>query len=153
MYKRQIQLFPGQGGEQPPSQIQGLVNGAVFIKAPVSYTHLDVYKRQAEAHRLGERPLQGAAASKDGQQVAFLEGAFTEPVGLCGVGNNVFVLDAQRNAITVFELTPYGETLHTAIDIYTDGRYQDCLLYTSMFHSAESPFPYVVLGYSALSLP
>lgn len=41
-----------------------------------------------------------------------LEGAFTEPVGLCGVGNNVFVLDAQRNAITVFELTPYGETLH-----------------------------------------
>ena len=70
-----------------------------------------------------------------------LEGAFTEPVGLCGVGNNVFVLDAQRNAITVFELTPYGETLHTAIDIYTDGRYQDSL-----------PYWYEILKYNSLSV-
>lgn len=58
-----------------------------------------------------------------------LEGAFVEPVGLCGAGNRVYVLDAQKNAVTVFELTPYGETLHTAIDIYTDGRYQDSLPY------------------------
>lgn len=70
-----------------------------------------------------------------------LEGAFTEPVGLCGVGNNVFVLDAQRNAITVFELTPYGETLHTAIDIYTDGRYQDSL-----------PYWYEILKHNSLSV-
>lgn len=58
-----------------------------------------------------------------------LQGAFVEPVALCGVGNRVFVLDATKNAVTVFETTPYGETLHTAIDIYTDGRYQDSLPY------------------------
>lgn len=53
----------------------------------------------------------------------------------------MFVLDAQRNAITVFELTPYGETLHTAIDIYTDGRYQDSL-----------PYWYEILKYNSLSV-
>ncbi len=70
-----------------------------------------------------------------------LEGAFVEPVGLCGVDNRIYVLDAQKNAVTAFELTPYGETLHTAIDIYTDGRYQDSL-----------PYWYDILKYNSMSV-
>ena len=68
-------------------------------------------------------------------------GAFVEPVGLCGYDDKIFVLDAQKNAVTVFELTQYGKTLHNAIDIYNDGRYQESL-----------PYWYDILKYNSSSM-
>lgn len=54
-------------------------------------------------------------------------GGFTEVSALESVDNNLFVLDAGKNTVTVFEETNFGEIVHEATGFYNDGYYEEAL--------------------------
>ncbi len=51
-------------------------------------------------------------------------GTFDYPIALDTLGQRVLVLDHEKNSITVFERTHYGELVENAILLYMDGLYQ-----------------------------
>ena len=54
-----------------------------------------------------------------------IEGAFTSPVSIEHIGNDLFVLDQLENSVTVFTPTEYGNTIYSAILKYQEGEYDD----------------------------
>ncbi len=54
-----------------------------------------------------------------------VDGAFTGAVSVEHIGRNLFVLDQNKNSITVFTPTEYGNKVFDATDAYLAGRYDD----------------------------
>ncbi len=48
-----------------------------------------------------------------------------EAVGLAKLGKKTLVLDSYHGAVTVFDLTDYGRTLHDAVNYYDQGKYSE----------------------------
>ncbi len=53
------------------------------------------------------------------------EGVFSDPTALEVRGSRVYVLDAAKKSITVFEPTEYGKQVVAALDMYFDSRYDE----------------------------
>ncbi len=54
-------------------------------------------------------------------------GLFRKPVSLMEVGDNLYVLDAEKNTITEFVLTDFGREIHSAIKYYNQGLYTESI--------------------------
>ncbi len=54
-------------------------------------------------------------------------GGFTEVSALESIGNAVYVTDARKNSITVFEETDFGSIVHEATNYYNAGYYEEAL--------------------------
>lgn len=52
-------------------------------------------------------------------------GLFSRPVAIDSIGKNVLVLDANKNAITIFKPTPFGDMVHKAQNLYNNGLYTE----------------------------
>lgn len=50
-------------------------------------------------------------------------GTFRTPAAVDTVGESVLVLDAAKNNLTVLHPTPFAQTVHEAVGLYTEGRY------------------------------
>ncbi len=54
-------------------------------------------------------------------------GLFQRPVSLVEVKDNLYVLDADKNTITEFTLTDYGQKIRSAMYYYGEGLYQESI--------------------------
>lgn len=54
-------------------------------------------------------------------------GLFQRPVSLIEVNDKLYVLDADKNTITEFVLTQFGQLVQKAIDLYDEGHYQESI--------------------------
>lgn len=54
-------------------------------------------------------------------------GTFGKPRAIENINGKILVLDAQKNNITIFRTTPYGEYLHEAVKLYGQGKYKEAL--------------------------
>lgn len=54
-------------------------------------------------------------------------GLFKKPVSLAAIEDRLYILDADKNTITEFELTQFGEMVQTAINLYNDGLYEESI--------------------------
>lgn len=54
-------------------------------------------------------------------------GLFRRPVSLIQAHDNLYVLDADKNTITELEITEFGRLVHSAIQMYMDGRYEESI--------------------------
>ncbi len=54
-------------------------------------------------------------------------GGFTEVSALESIGNAVYVTDARKNSITIFEETDFGSIVHEATNYYNAGYYEEAL--------------------------
>lgn len=59
-----------------------------------------------------------------GQQI----GLFQKPVSIAEINGNLYVLDAEKNTITEFELTDFGREIHEAIALYNQGMYVESIV-------------------------
>lgn len=73
-----------------------------------------VFVYDQESHLLG-------VFGGSGDQV----GTFDYPIALDTLGQQVLVLDHEKNSLTVFERTAYGELVENAVLLYMDGLYQE----------------------------
>jgi len=55
-------------------------------------------------------------------------GLFTYPVAIESLDQRVYVLDMRKNNITVFNRTTFGEYVHTAVDLFQKGRYDEAIV-------------------------
>lgn len=58
-----------------------------------------------------------------GQQL----GLFQKPVSIAEMNGNLYVLDAEKNTVTEFELTDFGREIHEAISLYNQGLYVESI--------------------------
>lgn len=56
-----------------------------------------------------------------GQQV----GTFRNPVALEAYNGQIYVLDSVSSSVTVFSLTDFGHSVHTAVDLFNEGLYDE----------------------------
>lgn len=54
-------------------------------------------------------------------------GTFQKAIAIENYGNKVYVLDSEKQSITCFEPTEYGEQILSAITLYNDGKYEEAL--------------------------
>lgn len=54
-------------------------------------------------------------------------GLFQNPVSLIEVGGKMYVMDADKNTITEFELTQFGSMVREAIVLYNEGLYEESI--------------------------
>lgn len=59
--------------------------------------------------------------------VAEQTGGFKNPSAIESAGENIYVLDSQKNNITVFTETAFGKTVHKAAELYNTGYYAESL--------------------------
>ena len=52
-------------------------------------------------------------------------GLFSRPVAIEAVGDQLLVVDSRTNSITVFAPTEYAKLIHTALDLYNRGKYDE----------------------------
>ncbi|MDR1533042.1 MAG: hypothetical protein LBS62_12840 [Clostridiales bacterium] len=52
-------------------------------------------------------------------------GLFSQPSALAQVGDELWVLDSGKRSITIFQLTEFGRSVHEAMRLYNQGRYQE----------------------------
>lgn len=52
-------------------------------------------------------------------------GTFDYPIAIDTIGQTVIVLDHEKNVLTLFERTAYGELMESAVLLYMDGLYQE----------------------------
>ena len=72
--------------------------------------------------RVFERDRNGNLISVFGS-VGYQEGTFQQPVAIELLGDRVLVLDATKNAITIFAPTEYVQLVHDAVSLYNNGEY------------------------------
>ncbi len=53
------------------------------------------------------------------------KGAFSNPVAIETYKDNVYVLDASKGSVTVFEPTEYGKAVLESLEYYEDGKYDE----------------------------
>lgn len=56
-------------------------------------------------------------------------GTLTNPVAIDGAGDNLYVLDKDRNAVVVFQATAFAQKVHQGVRLYMDGFYEDARPY------------------------
>ena len=54
-------------------------------------------------------------------------GGFTEVTALESLDDEIFVLDARKNTVTIFQETDFGEIVHKATHLYQGGYYEEAL--------------------------
>lgn len=54
-------------------------------------------------------------------------GGFDQVSALESMGDNLYVLDMQKNTVTIFVETSFGETVHEATALYNSGYYEEAL--------------------------
>lgn len=54
-------------------------------------------------------------------------GLFRRPVSLIEANENLYVLDGDKNTITELEITEFGRLVHSATQMYMDGRYEESI--------------------------
>ncbi len=54
-------------------------------------------------------------------------GTFKRPIAIESLGEDIMVLDAEKNDLTIFKPTDYGETVQKADMLFTKGFYQDAV--------------------------
>lgn len=54
-------------------------------------------------------------------------GLFKKPVSMVQIEEKIYVLDADKNTITEFELTQFGKLVRTAINLYNEGLYEESI--------------------------
>lgn len=54
-------------------------------------------------------------------------GGFDQVVALESMGSNLYVLDQQKNTVTIFVETSFGEIVHEATALYNSGYYEEAL--------------------------
>ena len=52
-------------------------------------------------------------------------GTFSTPSAIDSLGENILVLDSEKCCVTVFSPTDYGKKVHSALQAYNNGRYQE----------------------------
>ena len=93
----------------------------------VSYTHLDVYKRQLRGHQ-GE--VWSAQFSADGKTVLTASSDLTARLWDVASGRQRGVLSGHQGPVRTAQFSADGKTIITASEDNT-ARLWDCLLYTS----------------------
>lgn len=74
------------------------------------------------------------------------KGLFTSPSALETYGERVYVLDARKNSITVFKQTQFGEIVHTALKLYSEGRYDEAKVPWEEVLKRDSNFWFAYIG-------
>lgn len=79
-------------------------------------------------------------------------GGFESPSAIETAGNNIYVLDSEKNNITVFSETHFGETVHKAVDLYNSGYYTDALdlWYEVLKYDGNYSYAYNGVAYALL---
>lgn len=54
-------------------------------------------------------------------------GGFSRATAVETIGTSILVLDGDKNTVTVFDETAFGETVHYATALYNEGRYEEAL--------------------------
>ncbi|MBE2185105.1 MAG: YIP1 family protein [Anaerolineae bacterium] len=52
-------------------------------------------------------------------------GLLRNPTSIERVGDNLYVLDKDKNAIVIYQVTDFARTLHSGVSLYTEGRYDE----------------------------
>lgn len=63
------------------------------------------------------------------------KGLFTSPTAIENLNGKVYVTDGRKNTITTFKLTEFGEIVHSAVEMFNRGLYQE----------AKEPFEEIIL--------
>lgn len=63
------------------------------------------------------------------------KGLFTSPTAVENLNGKVYVTDGRKNSVTIFKLTEFGRMVHTAIELFNRGLYQE----------AKEPFEEIIL--------
>lgn len=56
------------------------------------------------------------------------DGLFRQPVALAELEGQILVLDSETGALSAFSPTAFGQAIHTAYDLYAQGRYAESIL-------------------------
>lgn len=60
--------------------------------------------------------------------LGYTKDSFLSPIAMeCNSKKQILVLDNQKNRISVFNQTAYGQELQSALELYNDGQYVECL--------------------------
>lgn len=54
-------------------------------------------------------------------------GGFEQPAALETMGNDIYILDRQKNSVTIFTETSFGKAVHEASYLYNKGYYEEAL--------------------------
>lgn len=63
------------------------------------------------------------------------KGLFTSPTAIENLNGKVYVTDGRKNTITTFKLTEFGQMVHSAVEMFNRGLYQE----------AKEPFEEIIL--------
>lgn len=74
-------------------------------------------------------------------------GLFQKPVSVVEVKEALYVLDSEKNTITEFTLTQFGDMVHEAINLYNEGLYQESI---DPWNQVVSHNTNYLLGYTGL---
>lgn len=79
-------------------------------------------------------------------------GGFESPSAIEAVGSNIYVLDSEKNNITVFSETDFGATVHKAVDLYNSGYYSEALdlWYEVLKYDGNYSYAYNGMSYALL---
>ena len=91
----------------------------------------------------GTSSLQVSNMGSLGSQV----GLFQKPTSIEEVGGKIYVLDSEKNSITEFIRTEYGDDMREALRLYTAGLYQESAEYWEKVIQKNSTY---VMGYGGL---
>lgn len=75
-------------------------------------------------------------------------GLLQKPSAIESYGNKLYVLDSEKNSVTVFEETEFGSVLREAITLYNSGKYEEAIEpFTQVLKmDANYEFAYVGIG-------
>ncbi len=54
-------------------------------------------------------------------------GGFSRVTAVETIGTSILVLDGDKNTVTIYDETAFGETVHYATELYNEGRYEEAL--------------------------
>ncbi len=110
-------------GEQEQLYVNGKLTVSRFTDVAVTESGNIVVLDQ-QHNRLFEYDSEGDllfVCGGSGQQA----GTFRTPTAVDTIGNDLLVLDAAKNNLTVFTETTFAKTVHEAVDLYSDGLYAE----------------------------
>lgn len=75
-------------------------------------------------------------------------GTLLNPVAIDGDDNNIYVLDQDKDTVTVFETTAFARTVHDGMRLFTEGFYDEAKPYFEQVLNANGSF---ILSYQAIA--
>lgn len=73
-------------------------------------------------------------------------GGFEKPVAIETAGGKIYILDSEKNNITIFSETEFGEKVHDAVELYNSGYYAETLDLWLEIHQYDSSYTYAYSG-------